>query len=45
MADTMPLDALIVGQAPDALICSDRNGVIIPGLPGRDQCQFQHGDA
>ncbi|MBN3809895.1 MULTISPECIES: PAS domain S-box protein [Paraburkholderia] len=29
MADTAPLDALIVGQAPDALICADRNGVII----------------
>lgn len=29
MADTVPLDALIVGQAPDALICADWNGVII----------------
>ncbi|MFM0323032.1 PAS domain S-box protein [Caballeronia glebae] len=29
MADTAALDTLIVGQAPDALICSDREGAII----------------
>lgn len=29
MADTADLDTLIVGQAPDALICSDCEGAII----------------